>query len=142
MLHVYSSCYFLSATYSNEKMNSFFASASLHRGRRPSVAGAYRAPQIYKQGPRHDPSRRIRFSSILLFRCSLCKRIQEKAASARHYFHVCCHPFEMKYIGTKEKNMDTQQKLINYERVWDFHKSLPKYGMTRPRPKGRSKFKK
>ena len=106
-----------------------------------SVAGAHRAAKMYKNwGPREDPCGRLHLAHILLFRCPHCARMQERPISELKHFHTCCHPFQMKLVGKKSDALEAHHKLGRYERVWDSNIDRPKYGQTRPVPKGRSKF--
>eukprot|EP00760_Papus_ankaliazontas_P011518 PhM_4_TR14824/c0_g1_i1/m.62897 len=101
-----------------------------------SVAGAHRPNRMYQgRGPRNDPSPRKALTGIFLFRCSFCQRIQEQPR--RYYHYTCCHPYEMKFVGTKASAIGAQEMLMRNEKVFDFDEMKPKYGKTRPTPRGR-----
>ena len=130
----------------NESMSSISRRSFIFRNQQ-SLSGGFRHAKIYQgHGPRGDPSSRLHLNHITLWRCPHCLRIQEKPRhrdrSSKRDHHVCCHPYEMQYMGTKLEKIAAQEELLKMSRVWDSSAQRPRYPMTRPIPKSRNNYSK
>jgi hypothetical protein len=89
-----------------------------------------------------DTTRLIKPSHMLVKHCSSCNRTKLIPLQERDYFHTCCEGRVMKIKTTMQGIMDKARNMETLHRQWDIENDRAWSNATRPRPKGRSKFKK
>ncbi|CBH11465.1 hypothetical protein, conserved [Trypanosoma brucei gambiense DAL972] len=137
------------------RLNKFFSHANVTAfnpwKNRPSGLALNGRPQMvnpryfrgkYRKENPDDPTRLLKAKHVLLKRCHLCNRTLFVPRSQRGYFHTCCEGVRMKEFANMESVMNSEHKLLTLSRQWDSENERPWCSPHRPRPKGRSKFKK
>lgn len=89
-----------------------------------------------------DTTRLIKPNHVLLKMCRNCNRTRAIKLSEREHFHTCCEGVVMKIVGSMKSVMDKAHGMSVLHRQWDVENDRAWSNPTRPRPKGRSKFKK
>jgi hypothetical protein len=118
--------------------------------RRPSGLTRNATPQFvhvgrfktYKRQNPDDPTRLLNSSHVLVATCPLCNRSRFIPSSKKNYFFTCCEGVALKPRGNMRDSLNKAATLEDNDRKWDFEHSRPRCNPHRPRPKGRSKFKK
>ncbi|KAG8341813.1 hypothetical protein TRVL_07359 [Trypanosoma vivax] len=96
----------------------------------------------YRHANPDDPTRLLKPSHVLLKLCRTCKRTLFVPLNKRDHFHTCCEGRPMKVWTDMGAVMASEHRLLAYTRQWDVENERPWCNAHRPRPKGRSKFKK
>lgn len=113
---------------------------SLHG--RPQMVNPHFFRGDYRRQNPDDPTRLLSPSHVILKRCPLCRRTRFVKLNEKDHFHTCCEGTVMKILTNMKTVMNAEQKLLTTTRQWDVENERPWCNGHRPRPKGRSKFKK
>ncbi|RNF18084.1 hypothetical protein TcG_05113 [Trypanosoma cruzi] len=116
--------------------------AGLNLNGRPQMVNPRYFKGAYRRQNPDDPTRLLRIRHVLLKRCRLCKRTLFVPLSQKDHFHTCCEGVPMKVYANMETVMNSEYKLLAHSRQWDVESDRPWCNSHKPRPKGRSKFKK
>ncbi|KEG12384.1 hypothetical protein DQ04_01751010 [Trypanosoma grayi] len=116
--------------------------AGLNLNGRPQMVNPRFFRGEYRRQNPDDPTRLLKMKHVILKRCHSCKRTLFVRLSEKNHFHTCCEGMPMKVYANMETVMNSEHKLLSLSRQWDVENNRPWCSAHRPRPKGRSKFKK
>nr|CCC90755.1 conserved hypothetical protein [Trypanosoma congolense IL3000] len=109
---------------------------------RPQMVNPWLFRGRYRRENPDDPTRLLKARHVLLKRCRSCNRTLFVPYDKRDHFHACCEGVAMKEFANMETVMNSERRLLAFTRQWDSSEERPICNPHRPRPKGRSKFKK